>query len=147
MLTTHEKNLLRSTIQDFNLSFIEENGIPIVNGNPTPIPTIEELRRMAYNQIYEQGFSLIQQSFENNADCILRVYRKLHYKYGEKKVFNLYGYMCFTKKTKGYKTLSIYGKKEPYSKSKCALKLWITDNEYIDFDCEFKDFCIKIGKM
>ncbi|MBR3133323.1 MAG: hypothetical protein IKG42_04590 [Clostridia bacterium] len=147
MLNLHEKNMLRSTIQDFNFSLIEEDGCPIIDGTPTKVPSFEELKKIAFRQIYEQGFSLIQQVQEGSADCIIRVYQKLHLELSSKSTINTYGFMCFTKKSKGFKTISIYGKKEPYYKSNCTIKYWITSEEYVNLECEFKDYFIRVGKM
>ena len=130
MLSTHEKNQFRVTIRGFNFSKKEKD-------EPVQIKSIESLKQEAFSKIREQGFSLIQQVPEDTADCIVRIY------YNE--TLNISGYMCFTKKTKGFKTITLYGKKEPYCKSKCTIRLWKTDDEYIDLDCQYKDFFVKVS--
>lgn len=147
MLPIHESEQLRRNISYFSFSNLEKGGLPYINGKPVNPPTREQLKRKAFNQIYENGFDLIQPSSEKEADCIIRVYYKQHYIFNLLSTWNFYGYQAYTCKTKGFKSLSLYGKKEKYDRNNCTVQIWLNENESVTLSCDYIDFPIKLAKM
>ncbi|MBR3152513.1 MAG: hypothetical protein IKF52_02755 [Clostridia bacterium] len=145
MISIPEADRLR-TVNKLTFSNIEKNGEPIINGEMIRIPSNDELKRQAFSEIYSRGFDLIQTVPESEADAIVRIYSKLHYLYQDS-MYNFFGYKVHTRKTKGFKSLSIDGKKEKYDRNNCTLKIWLDGDESITVSCDYIDIPIKIARM
>ena len=126
----------------YRISFYEKNAIPIDNqGNIVNFPTLEELAKMAIEKILEAGFHEVKRVAPNDANCIIRVFNKLHYAYQENmdEIHNLCGFNCFSKKLCAWVSIADNGDEFNLDFSKCVQRQWIYQDEYIDYDCNFFD--------
>lgn len=143
MLNQEQRDAIRKiTIHDY--SYKEKNGKPIdEDGKEFIIPHLSELKKSIFEQILKLGFSKIERVHPLKANCVIRLYQKLHYVYEDDYIYNLYGAICFTKKS----GIWIHSSSSDFelNHSIYLLRHWIFQDEYIDFDCDFFDCYVKIS--
>lgn len=143
MLNSKKKEIIRK-ITVFKCAFYEDKkGKPIyVDNSELIIPSFPQIREMVFDKILKSGFSEIKLVSPGEANCIIRVYTKQHYEYERDIVFNLYGADCFTKKSG--KWVSEGGQGEfDINYSKCVIRNWLYQDEYVDINCDFFDcYCM-----
>lgn len=147
MLTNTQKESIRK-VDLYDYSLYEKKGKAIQsNGKEFIIPSFVELRQIIFNDILKLGFSKIEIVKPSNANCIVRVYKKLHYKYDSglsTNIYNIYGAHCYTLKDRKWITSTFqYDSEIDYSK--CIIRHWICQDEYIDFDYDFFDCYVQIS--
>lgn len=147
MLTNKQKESIRN-VKLYDYAFKEKNGKAIqYNGKEFNIPSFEELKQSVFSEIFNLGFSKIKVVKPYKANCIIRVYQKLHYTYefgGETDTYNLYGAHCYTLNNRKWITSAFQDDSE-INYSKCIIKHWLFQDEYIDLDCDFVDYYVKIS--
>jgi len=143
MLNNNQKEKIRK-IMLYEYALKERDGLAIDHtGKNFLIPTFPEIREIIFKQILELGFSKIEIVAPNKANCIIRVFQKLHYKY-DSLIYNLYGAHCFTLKSGKWISTSISGNFE-IDYSDFYSRHWLFQDEYIDFDLDFFDCYVKIS--
>lgn len=160
MLSREQKENLRN-IHIYDLSTEEKNGIAIIRETiPTAkgakkkfntiekefiIPTPYQLVENMSTKILASGFSKVERVAPSNANCIIRVFQKLHYKHEFDQIFNIYGASCFTKDTMGWISNSDCGECYTLNPSRCLIGQWLYQDEKITFDADFIDFYVKVS--
>lgn len=140
MLTKNQREKIRS-IAD-GKSFIEKkNDFNATSVRRNDVPDVFELREQAIEKIKELGFTEIIQVAPKNANCIIRVFSRFNLEHEINEMYSIYGYNCYTKS----KGIWITGKDFEISFSKCKRICWIFQDEYVDFDCDFVDFYVKVS--
>lgn len=109
-----------------------------------PLPTQEELLRMAFQRISNKGFS-IERVAPNDANCIIRVFSKHDYSY-DNEIYNLCGFNFFTKKFNGWMSISTRGDDFQLDYAKSLHRLWLYQDEYLDLECDFFDCYVQVNK-
>lgn len=147
MLTDVQKESIRNVdIYDYSLK--EKKGKAInYDGKKFNIPSFVELKQIIISEILKLGFSKVEIVKPSKANCIIRVYQKLHYNYdfpGETSTYNLYGAHCYTLKS-GKWTTSAFQDDSIINFSEFIIRHWICQDEYIDFDCDFFDCYVQIS--
>ena len=66
------------------------------------IPTPYQIAENVFKQILDVGFSKVERVSPSDANCIIRVFQTLHYKYEFDITFNMYGADCFTNDALGW---------------------------------------------
>lgn len=61
------------------------------------IPQFSEILQTMFEKIKNAGFTEIKRCKPSEANCIIRVFQKLHYSYDYEMCFNVYGAGCFTR--------------------------------------------------
>lgn len=143
MLNSSQKEKIRS-IKIYKLSCSEVNGKPIDEyGEEFVIPSFPEIEQSIIQKIRQLGFSKIERVSPSKANCIIRVYQKLHYEYYDD-YYNLYGASCYTLKNEKWTEKVTNGEFEiDYSKHKVGHI--VCQDERIIFDCNFFDCYVKIS--
>lgn len=159
MLSKAQKEKLRN-IHIYEIACEEKNGIAIIRkrvpkvkrGKKTfstveedfIVPSPYQIAESVFKQILVCGFSKVERVSPTNANCIIRVFQKLHYAYEFDQIFNLYGANCFVKS--GMYWISEFDSGTfhlDYSKS--LIGQWLCQDEKITFDAEFVDFYVKVS--
>ena len=155
MLSKEQKEKLR-TIHIYEIACEEKNGIaiirkriPKVNGGyifeeKFVIPSPYQIAESVYKKILACGFSKVERVSPNNANCIIRVFQKLHHEYDFNQIFNIYGARCFVKNGHDWISECALGT-FPLDYSKCLITQWLYQDEKITFDAEFVDFYVKVS--
>lgn len=147
MLTYFQKESIRN-VTFYDYAFKEKKGKAIqYDGKEFIIPSFVELRQSIISEILKLGFSKVEIVKPSKANCIIRVYQKLHYTYefgGETDTYNLYGAHCYTLNDRKWITSAFQDDFE-INYSKCIIRHWICQDEYIDFDCDFFDCYVQIS--
>lgn len=143
MLSKKQKESIRR-IYLFEYACRERNGQPItLKGNNFVVPSLNEIKESVFQEILKLGFSSIEQVEPNKANCIVRVFQKLHYHYDTDLTYNVYGASCYTLSHTGQWITSLADFKIDYSKH--ILRHWLCQDEYIDFDLDFFDCYVKVS--
>lgn len=160
MLSKEQKEKLRN-INMYEISYIEKKGIAIIDrtiekkskrGKKT-ISTIEEefiipspyqIIESIFKQILGCGFSKVERVSPDNANCIIRVFQKLHHEYEFGIVFNLYGADCFVKSSNGWISESD-GSTFQLNYTEHLINQWIYQDEKITFKTDFMDVYVKVS--
>lgn len=143
MLNSKKKEIIRK-ITVFKCALYEDRkGKPIyVDNSELIIPSFPQIREMVFDKILKSGFSEIKLVSPGEANCIIRVYKKQHYEYERDIVFNLYGADCFTKKS-GKWVSKGEQRESNINYSKCIIRNWLYQDEYVDINCDFFDcYCM-----
>lgn len=147
MLSQKELEIIRG-IKSYEIYFYEENGIPIKGRNKKiPVPTSLELRSKAFEEILKIGFYHIKFASPDEANCIVRIFKKEHHPLGlcTEQIHNLWGFNCFTKKDDGtWTSISEKGRPFDIDFSKCEVNQWLNQNELISYKCDFFDSYVLI---
>lgn len=147
MLTDLQKEQIRN-VKLYDYSYKEKKGKAITdNGKQFIIPSFVELKQIIFSEIMKLGFSKIEIVKPSKANCIIRVYQKLHYNYDfpvETNTYNLYGAHCYTLKS-GKWTTSAYQDDAIINFSEFTIRHWICQDDYIDFNCDFFDCYVQIS--
>ena len=143
MLSRSQRESLRR-ICLFEYACREKKGQPIaLNGSNFVVPSLNEVKESVFQEILKLGFSSIERVEPNKANCIIRVFQKLHYHYMDNLIYNIYGATCFTQRASGQWVTSPAGFEIDYSKH--IMRHWLCQDEYIDFDLDFFDCYVKVS--
>lgn len=107
------------------------------------IPPLSQIKEQIFKKIYDAGFEKIEIVSPNKANCLIRIFQKLHYKY-DYSIYNVYGVSCYVLK-KGKWILESDGTEFSLDYSKEKIKHWICQDDYIVFDMDFVDLYVKIS--
>ena len=107
------------------------------------IPQLSELKAEIFKKIYDLGFENIEIVSPNKANCLIRIFQKLHYEH-DFSINNVYGVNCYVLKN-GKWILESDGNEFPLDYSKEKIKHWICQDDYIVFDMDFLDLYVKIS--
>lgn len=148
MLTREQKQQLNE-LNDFKFFFNERNGIALDNLSKEPVyfPNSKETLFRVIDQIRDLGFAsitVLSSPTKYKANVILRVYSKRHQPYDCKEIHNLYGHYCFVRHWFSWITTSPRGDTMHRNPKKASLRVWFYQDEYVDYDCDFVDFYLKI---
>lgn len=109
------------------------------------VPSVYEIAEMVFAKICESGFSGVERTAPANANCIVRVFRKLHHDYDSSMIFNLYGADVFARHGSKWTSESEGTGREFYlDYTKCLVGQWLYQDEEIIFDTEFVDFYLRV---
>ena len=159
MLSKEQKEKLRN-IHIYELACEEKNGIAIIRksvpkvkrGKETfstveeefVVPSPYQIAESVFKQILVCGFSKVERVSPTDANCIIRVFQKLHHAYEFDQIFNMYGADCFVKSCIDWIS-ECNGDAFPLDYSKCLIGQWLYQDEKITFDAEFVDFYVKVS--
>ena len=159
MLSKKQKEKLRN-IHIYELACEEKNGIAIIRksvpkvkkGKETfssveeefVIPSPYQIAESVFKQILTCGFSKVERVSPINANCIIRVFQKLHHAYEFDHIFNMYGADCFVKSC-GYWISECNSDTFHLDYSRHLIGQWLYPDEKITFDAEFVDFYVKVS--
>ena len=150
MLTLNQKKLIRS-IHLFKYATKEKrDGKPINwDGTRFVVPSLKEIELLIYEEILKLGFSKVERTSPKYANCIIRVFHKLHYPCDHssdwKCIYNIYGAACFTLVSGKWTSTGFDEKITEIDYSKWVIRHWICQDEYIDFDFDFFDCYVEIS--
>ena len=150
MLTLNQKKLIRS-IHIFKYATKEKRDGKAINWDGTRfiVPSLPEIEHLIYQEILNLGFSKVERTSPKYANCIIRVFHKLHYNYedsgGYKEIYNIYGATCFTLISGKWCSTGFGEKVTEIDYSKYVLRHWICQDEYIDFSFDFFDCYVEIS--
>lgn len=108
------------------------------------IPSFTEIFDRMCDNIVKDGFHSIERCAPANANCIIRVYKRLNYKYDWGIVLNLYGARCYTKLCGKWVTsdgIDIYSIRY----DKLAIDLILGPDESLTIDVDFADYYVKVA--
>lgn len=103
---------------------------------------------MAFKCLSEKGFQ-IKRVAPDRANCIIRMFNKRHFPYDnyKKELHNVCGFNCFCFSKKLGKWITLLEENEfVLDFSKCTIRQWLYQDEYIDYDCTFFDTFLLITK-
>ncbi len=160
MLSKEQKEKLRK-IHIYELATEEKKGVAIVRklvpkGKKNKeqscwkevkfkIPCTYEILEDVIVRILANGFSKVERVAPANANCIVRVFRKLHYNYDSSMIFNMYGADVFARHGSRWTSESEGSGTEFYlDYTKCLVGQWLYQDEQIVFDADFVDFYIRV---
>lgn len=112
--------------------------------NCNTLPRMEELQKLAFTQLEKHDF-IVERVLANNANCIIRVFNKLHFLH-DNQLSNVIGFNCFTKKATKWTSISVELTDLNYDWTKCQIHLPFHSNEYILYDCEFFDTYVSVRR-
>ena len=139
MLTGERKRILEDTTI-FRCSSKDKNGKPVTfYGTEFIIPSFPEIKEEICKKILKLGFSNVEIVKPSKANCIIRVFQKLHYKYEDNQIYSLYGAFCYVRSANGFEH-----QQSILDYSECVIRYWMFQDEYIDFNCDFFDCYVKI---
>lgn len=143
MLSKSQRESIRC-INLFKYGCREKKGKPItLDGKEFIIPSLSEVIESVSQEILKLGFSNIERIKPNKANCIIRVFQKLHYHYDNDLTYNVYGYTCYTLNNAGEWVTSKAHFKIDYSNH--IIRHWLCQDEYIDFNLDFFDIYVKVS--
>lgn len=143
MLSNEQKERIRR-IKIYKSSCSEVKGKPIDQcGREFVIPSFPEIEQIVIEEIIKLGFSKVERVSPYEANCIIRVYKKLHYEYDDD-FYNIYGASCYTLKN-GRWTETVFNGEFEIDYSKHKVGQWVCQDESIVFDCEFFDCYVKVS--
>ena len=159
MLSKEQKEKLRK-IHIHEVSYEEKKGVPIVHKLVQKakrnkeeywkevvfkIPSTYEIFEDVIVRILANGFSKVERVAPANANCIVRVYQKLHYDYDSSMIFNLYGADVFVRHGSRWTSECEGAGREFYlDYTKCLVGQWIYQDEEVIFDTDFIDFYLRV---
>lgn len=159
MLSKKQKEKLRK-IHIYELASKEKNGVAITRKTVSKgkkgkekifwiegifvVPSTYDIAESIFKQILDCGFSKVERVSPAYANCIVRVFQKLHYKYEFDTVFNMYGAEVFVKNGTNW-TAEWYGERFTLDYAKCLVGQWLYQDEKVVFDAEFVDFYVKVS--
>ena len=131
----------------FEYACREQKGKPITyDGKEFVIPALNDVKESVFREILKLGFSSVERVEPNKANCIVRVFQKLHYHYDYDLTYNVYGAVCFTLKAGKWVTRP-FGEIRDFEidYSKHIIKHWLCQDEYVEFDLDFFDCYVKVS--
>lgn len=109
------------------------------------IPSTYEIFEDVIVRILANGFSKVERVAPANANCIVRVYQKLHYNYDSSMIFNLYGADIFVRHGSRWTSECEGTGREFYlDYTKCLVGQWLYQDEEVIFDTDFVDFYLRV---
>ena len=162
MLSKEQKEKLRN-IHLYEISYREKNGIAIIDktvkkvskrGKET-VSTVEEkflipspyqILDSIFLQIIRCGFSTVERVSPENANCIIRVFQKLHHKHEFDVVFNLYGADCFVISGNAWiSECENRGNTFRLNYTEHLIDQWLYQDEKVTFKTDFMDVYVKVS--
>lgn len=125
-------------------------GKPIMyNKKEFIIPSPYEILSDFCSEILNCGFSKVERVAPDEANCIIRVFEKRHLKGPancfENRVYNLYGGNCFIKKDNDWIARSENDTEFKFNPEKCEQRLWLYQDDFLEFEADFVDFYVRIS--
>lgn len=147
-LTDQHKHIIRQ-IKMYAYSDTERDGKAYYKNNGEEkefiIPQFGEILRIMFEGIREHGFTEITRCSPSEANCIIRVFQKLHHKYEWGLCFNIYGADCYTEINGIWKTsdgISDY----ILEYDRCRFQMHLLPDEVLRVnDADFVDCYVKIS--
>ena len=159
MLSNKQKEKLRR-IHIYALASEEKDGVAIIRkqvskGEPSKeeksiieevfvVPSTYEIAENVFKQILACGFSKVERVSPKDANCIVRVFQKLHHEYDSRTIFNMYGADVFVKNITKW-TSEYCGECYTLDYAECSILQSLEQDEDVKFNAEFVDFYLKIG--
>lgn len=168
MLSKQQKEKLRR-IHIYESSSKEKNGVPIIEkrGSQSKIgkliegkmvvPSSYQLVDSVIAQILECGFSKVERVAPSDANCIIRVFQKLHYEYDRELIFNIYGADCFvreyfafgdrffSREESDWLTTDLNDETFSINFSKCSISEWLCQDEKVIIEADFFDIYVRVS--
>lgn len=147
MLSKSQRESIRR-IGLFEYACKEKKGQPIaLDGSRFIVPSLNEVKESIFEKILQLGFSSIERVEPNKANCIVRVFQKLHYHYDYDLTYNIYGATCYTLNNAGQWVTRPSGEIRDFKidYSKHIIRHWLCQDEYVEFDLDFFDCYVKIS--
>ena len=141
MITKEQKQKIRR-INQFESFYNETEGIPYRGKQSIKIPDVWEIKQDAISKILRLGFNEVKMVSPKEANCIIRVFTKRHFKYEMGEVHNLYGFNCFVKENGTWLSESNNVFKIDFSKH--VITCFLCQDESVEYDCDFVDCYVKI---
>ena len=140
MLTVAQKEAIQKI--DIHDSIWKKGDGTIVTPNKKDfvVPNFFEIKKILLQELQKYDIFEIECVKPYRANCIIRVYQHLDYKY-DSTIISLYGVKCYIKIGQIWTTNC----NSRIDFSQCILREWIFQDEYIDHDCEFYDCYVKIS--
>lgn len=140
MLTAAQKEaILRTNIKESFTKTINGKVLTPDKNDFTP-PSFFEIKKIILDKLQNVGLSKIECVKPYRANCIIRVYQQLDYRY-EDLIISMYGVKCYIKPNK----IWITDNNSRIDFSKCIIRRWFFQDEYVDHDCDFFDCYVKIS--
>ena len=108
------------------------------------VPSTYKIAENVFKQILDCGFSKIERVSPTNANCIVRVFQKLHHVYDSYTIFNMYGADVFVKNMTIW-TSKYRGERFTLDYAKCSILQCLEQDVDVKFDADFVDFYIKVS--
>lgn len=144
MLSIADRDKIRK-INLFCYSSEEKDGKPIkMDGSEFTIPPFMDLKQIATDEILNSGFSSVETVEPSNANCIIRVFKKLHHPHDDT-FYNAYGYCCYTRLLGEWNTSPNGMDYYPLNPSKFKYRISIFQDEYVELNLGFFDCYVKIS--
>ena len=162
MLSKEQKEKLQK-IHIYELASEEKNGVAITRKQVSKVkkkkgkekiswikevfvvPSTYDIAESVFKQILDCGFSKVERVSPTDANCIVRVFQKLHLKHEFDTVFNMYGADVFVKNgTKWTTRCECYEECFTLDYAKCLVGQCLYPDEKVVFDAEFVDFYVKV---
>lgn len=161
MLSKEQKEKLRN-IHIYELACEEKNGVAIIRksvpkvkrGKETfstieeefVIPSPYQITESIFKQILGCGFSKVEKVSPDNANCIIRVFQKLHHEHEFGVVFNLYGADCFVKSGNAWiSECESRGNTFRLNYTEHLIDQWLYQDEKVTFKTDFMDVYVKVS--
>ena len=157
MLSKEQKEKLRK-ISIYASSSKEKNGVAIITKTVSKVkwgkkrfshieevfvvPSCYDIAESVFKQILDSGFSKVERASPSDANCIVRVFQKLHYQYDPNMIFNMYGADVFCKEGEMW-VASCNCFTLDYEK--CSMGERLNQSEVVFFDSDFVDFYVKVS--
>lgn len=161
MLSKEQKKKLRN-IHMYEISYKEKKSIALVDrtvkkvkrGKET-VSTVEEefiipspyqITESIFKQILDCGFSKVEKVSPDNANCIIRVFQKLHQEHEFDVVFNLYGADCFVRSANAWiSECESHDNTFQLNYTKHLIDQWLYQDEKVTFETDFMDVYVKVS--
>lgn len=156
MLFKEQKEKLRN-IHMYEISYKEKNSIAIIDktvkrGKETfstveeefIVPSPYQILESVFLQIVRCGFSTVERVSPKNANCIIRVFQKLHQEHEFDTVFNLYGADCFVKSGNNWIS-ECDGNTFRLNHTEHLIDQWLYQDEKVSFKTDFIDVYVKVS--
>jgi len=141
MVTKEQKKKIRR-INQFEAFYKEVEGIPFQSNQAVHIPDVWAIKQVAINRILKLGFDNVSTVEPKYANCIIRIFTKRHFKYEMGEIHNVYGFNCFVKENGIW--LSESNNLFKINFLKHVITCWLSQDESVDYDCDFVDCYVRI---
>lgn len=161
MLSKEQKEKLRN-IHMYEISYKEKNGIAIINKTVKKgpksketvttvkqefiVPSPYQITESIFKQILSSGFSKVERVSPSKANCIIRVFQKLHQKHEYDVIFNLYGANCFVKNGNAWISEGeSRGNTFQLNYTENLIDQWLYQDEKVTIRTDFMDVYVKVS--
>ena len=108
------------------------------------IPSFDEVLQTMFESILNAGFTTVKKCDPLDANCVIRVFQKLHHEHDWGMCFNVYGVDCYTKMNGLWVThnyMGIY----PLNSNRHLVRIILLPDENVYFNTDFLDCYVKIS--